>query len=69
MNGRGSCLYICTKVKRHQRMWKLHVDQVDESLYETGERVIKAKIRKEVTIAEQQFGFIPGRSITDAIFC
>ena len=33
------------------------------------ERVIEAKIRKEVTIAEQQFGFMPGRSTTDAIFC
>ena len=50
-------------------MWKLSGDQVDESLYETVERVIKASIRKDVTIAEQQFGFMPGRSTTDAIFC
>ena len=33
------------------------------------ERVIEARTRKEVTIAEQQFGFISGRSTTDAIFC
>ena len=33
------------------------------------ERVIEARVRKEVTIAEQQFGFMPGRSTTDAIFC
>ena len=33
------------------------------------ERVIEARIRKEVTIAEQQFGFMPGRRTTDAIFC
>ena len=33
------------------------------------ERVIEARIRKEVTIAQQQFGFIPGRSTADAIFC
>ena len=33
------------------------------------ERIIEARIRKEVTIAEQQFGFMPGRSITNAIFC
>ena len=33
------------------------------------EKVIEARIKKEVTIAEQQFGFMPGRSITDAIFC
>ena len=33
------------------------------------ERVIEARIRKEVTIAEQQFEFMPGKSTTDAIFC
>ena len=33
------------------------------------ERVIEARIRKEVTIAEQQYGFMPGRSTTNAIFC
>ena len=33
------------------------------------ERVIEARIRKEVTIAKQQFGFMPGRSTTDTIFC
>ena len=32
------------------------------------ERIIEARIRKEVTIAEQQFGFMLGRSTTDAIF-
>ena len=33
------------------------------------ERVIEARIRKEVRIAEQQFWFMPGRSTIDAIFC
>ena len=33
------------------------------------ERVIEARIMKEVTITEQQFWFVPGRSTTDAIFC
>ena len=32
------------------------------------ERVIEARLRNEVNIAEQQFGFMPGRSTTDAIF-
>ena len=32
-------------------------------------KVIEARIRKEVKIAEQQFGFMPRRSTTDAIFC
>ena len=33
------------------------------------ESVIESRIRKEVTITEQQFGFMPGRSTADAIFC
>ena len=32
-------------------------------------RIIEARIRKEMRIAEQQFGFMPGRSTTNAIFC
>ena len=49
-------------------MWELPGDQVDEPHYEiVGED--NRRIRKEVTIAEQQFGFMPGRSTTDAIFC
>ena len=31
-------------------------------------RIIEARIRK-VMIIDQQFGFMPGRSVTDAIFC
>ena len=33
------------------------------------ERVIEARIRKKVTIAEKQLGFMPGWITTDAIFC
>ena len=54
------------KGKRHQGMWKLPGDQVDEQM-KLWERVIESRIRKEVTIAEQYFGFMPGRSTTDAI--
>ena len=50
-------------------MWKLPGDQVDEPHMKLWERVKEARIKKEVTIAEQQFGFMPGRSTTDAIFC
>ena len=32
-------------------------------------KVIEARIRKEVMNGEQQFGFMPGRSTTNAIFC
>ena len=33
------------------------------------ERVTDSRIKNEVTIAEQQFGFTLGKSTTDAIFC
>ena len=32
------------------------------------ERVIDRRLRQEITIGEQQFGFMPNRSTTDAIF-
>ena len=32
------------------------------------ERVIDKRFREEVTISDEQFGFMPGRSTTDAIF-
>lgn len=32
------------------------------------ERIIEKRLREKVSISEQQFGFMPGRSTTDAIF-
>ena len=32
------------------------------------ERVVEARLRDKVEIGEQQFGFMPGKSTTDAIF-
>ena len=32
------------------------------------ERVVEARLRREVKISEQQYGFMPGKSTTDAIF-
>ena len=32
------------------------------------QRVIEARLRREIQICEQQFGFMPGRSTVDAIF-
>ena len=32
------------------------------------ERVVKARLRQEVVIGDQQFGFMPRRSTSDAIF-
>ena len=32
------------------------------------ERVIEKRLRDEVTISDEQFGFMPGRNTTDAIF-
>ena len=32
------------------------------------ERVVEARLRREVTISEQQYGFMPRKSTTDAMF-
>ena len=48
-------------------MWKLPGDQVNELTMKLWERVAEARIRKEMTIAQQQFGFMPGRSTTNTI--
>ena len=32
------------------------------------ERIVEARLRGEVTICEQQYGFMPGKSTTDAMF-
>ena len=50
-------------------MWKLPGIKLMSHTMKLWERVIEARIRKKVTIAEQQFRFMPGRSTTDAIFC
>ena len=50
-------------------MWELPGVQVDEPHYEIVGEDNRSKDKKEVTIAEQQFEFMPGRSTTDAIFC
>ena len=50
-------------------MWKLPGDQVDEPHYKIVGEDNRSKDKEKVTIAEQQVGFMPGRSTTDAIFC
>ena len=32
------------------------------------ERIIDRRLREETTIGDEQFGFMPGRGMTDAIF-
>ena len=32
------------------------------------ERVVKRRLRSELTFSEQQYGFMPGKSTTDALF-
>src|SRR6266446_3121588 len=39
-----------------------------EHAMKVSERVIEARLRREVRIDEMQFGFCPGRGTTDAIF-
>ena len=55
------------KGKRDIKDWKLQGVKLMSHTMKLWERVIEAMTSKEVTIAEQQFGFIPGRSTTDAI--
>ncbi|KAK3550919.1 hypothetical protein QTP70_008730 [Hemibagrus guttatus] len=43
-------------------------DKVDEPYNEAMERVVEARLRKVVEICEQQYGFMPRKSTTDAIF-
>ena len=33
------------------------------------ERVVEARLRREATISEQQYGFMPRKTTTDAMFC
>ena len=32
------------------------------------ERVVESRFRRELTFSEQQYGFMPGKSTTDALF-
>lgn len=32
------------------------------------ERIVERRLREETSIGEEQFGFMPGRSTTDAVF-
>ncbi len=32
------------------------------------EKILKSRIREETSIGDEQFGFMPGRSTTDAVF-
>ena len=68
MDGEGACSYLCTKVKEKECGNYPGIKLMSYNMI-LWERVIEARIRKEMTIAEQQFGFMPGRSTTDAIFC
>ena len=60
-------LYISKRdIKESGNYWGIKLVSHTMKLWE---RIIEARTRKEVTIAEQQFGFMPGRSTTDAIVC
>ena len=47
---------------------KLPWSQADRASHESLERIVDGLIRQLVSIDDSQFGFIPGRGITDAIF-
>ena len=70
MNGGEACSYLCTKGKGDiKECGNYSGIKLMSHTMKLWERVIEARIRKEVTFAEQQFGFMLGRSTTDAIFC
>ena len=48
--------------RRRQGVWKLPGIKLMSHTMKMWERVIDSRIRKEMTIAEQQFGFMPERS-------
>ena len=53
-------------IKEYGNYWGIKLNCHTMKLWE---KIIEARIRKEVTIAEQQFGFMPGRSTTNTILC
>ena len=66
MNGGGACSYKGKEdIKECGNYWGMKLMSRTMILWEM---VIETRTRKEMTIAEQQFGFVPGRSTTDAIF-
>ena len=54
------------EIKECGNYWRIKLMSHTIKLWD---KIIEARIRKNVTIAEKQFWFMPGRSTTDAIFC
>ena len=69
MNGGGACLCLCARRKDVKECGNYRGIKLMNHTIKLWERAIDSRIRIEVIIAEQQFGFMPGRSTTDAIFC
>ena len=49
-------------------LWKLQRNKANEPHNENIERIIEARLRNRVEISKQQYGFIPGKGTTDAMF-
>jgi len=49
-------------------MWQLPGNKLMSHTIKLWERVVEARLKKEVVIGDDQFGFMPGRSTTDTIF-
>ena len=65
----GQC--DCTNLQReggHPGLWELQRHQDDTHTMKIWERIIDRRLREETSIGEEQFGFMPGRGTTDAIF-
>ena len=49
-------------------LWKLQRNKANDPHNEGWERIIEARLRDIVVISKQQYGFIPGKGTTDAMF-
>ena len=49
-------------------LWKLQRNKANEPHNEDWERIIEARLRDRVEISKQQYGFMPGKETTDAMF-
>ena len=53
-------------------MWQLQRNKADEvtitDTMKLWERVVEARLRAEVSICEQQYGFMPKKTTTDEVF-
>ena len=56
------------KQRGHTVLLKIQRNKANEHTMKVWERIIKARLRDRVEISKQQYGFMPGKETTDAMF-